>query len=174
MRYLLPIILAVLLSACGSDEQGGDTPRKGSEPAVADREPARPQAPVQPIEQPAKAKVEDVAPVTRPAAAEKKAETVAPKKVAERARVEKKPQKVVKAAPRTKLDLSLPVELTAKLDAENRGAENGVPPILPAFFEEKKPSLDPFQLSGKLLTGEAGSEYSNSLEGAELHFEFRR
>ncbi|UCJ15886.1 hypothetical protein K5Q02_18950 [Pseudomonas sp. MM211] len=173
MRYLLPILFAVLLSACGSDEKGGEMPRKNSEPAVAASQPAS--KPAEPAKQPAKAAVEEVAPPQPAAETVDKAEPAVPaKKAAERVKTEKKPQKVVQAPPKTKLDLSLPKELAAQLDAENRAADDGLPPILPAFFEEKKPSLNPFQLSGKLLTGESGTEFSNSVEGAELHFEFRR
>lgn len=176
MRYLLPILFAVLLSACGSDDQGGETPRKNSEPAVAASQ--TPNKPAEPAEQPAKAAPEEAAPAVQAPAADAadEAKRAAPaKKAAERAKTEKKPQKVVQAAPpKTKLDLSLPKELAAQLDAENRAADDGIAPILPAFFEEKKPSLNPFQLSGRLLTGEAGTEFSNSVEGAELHFEFRR
>ncbi|WP_244216289.1 hypothetical protein [Phytopseudomonas daroniae] len=166
MRYLLPILFAFLLSACGSDEQGGDVPRKNSEPAVVTREPANP------VEPPAKAPtpVEESAPKSQPPVPRK----AAPDKAVERAKAEKKPQKVVQAPPKTKLDLSLPPELAAKLEAEDQAAKDGLAPILPSFFEEKKPSLNPFQLSGKLITGETGDDYWDSIEGAELQFEFRR
>lgn len=174
MRYLLPILFAVLLSACGSDEQGGETPRKNSEPAVTTSQPAS--KPAEPTKQPAEAADEEVTPAPQQPAAKAaaKAQPAAPaKKAVERPKTEKKQQEVVQAPPKTKLDLSLPKELAAQLDAENRAAEDGIAPILPAFFEEKKPSLNPFQLSGKLL-GEAGTDFSDSVEGAELHFEFRR
>lgn len=167
MRYLLPILFAFLLSACGSDEQGGDVPRKSSEPAVVTREPAA--NPV--VEPPAKAPapVEESAPKSQPPVPQK----ATPDKAVERAKAEK-PQKVVQAPAKTKLDLSLPPELAAKLEAEDQAAADGLVPILPSFFEEKKPSLNPFQLSGKLITGETGDDYWDSIEGAELQFEFRR
>jgi len=168
MRCLLPILFALLISACGSDEQGDETPRQNSEPAVVTTAPA-----FKPAEPSAEVPVEEAAPAAQPPDAEKAAPAV-PKKSAERAKTEKKPQKVAQAPPKTKLDLSLPPELAAQLDAEDRAAADGLAPILPPLFEEKKPSLNPFQLSGKLLTGEAGTEFSNSVEGAELHFEFRR
>ena len=177
MRYLLlPLCLAVLLSACGSDEQGKDVPRKNSEPAVA-AEPARPAPPVEKREPPA---VRAEAPAAQPQAAEaqpqaaQRAAPAEPKKAAQHAKPEKARQKVAHTPPKTKLDLSLPPELAATLDAEDRAAADGAPPILPSFFEERKPSLNPFQVSGKLLTGELGSEYWNAVEGAELQFEFRR
>ncbi|MDD1508184.1 hypothetical protein [Pseudomonas sp. CNPSo 3701] len=175
MRYLLlPLCLAVLLSACGSDEQGKDVPRKNAEPAVA-AEPAK--APAKSAEQspapapqaaPAQAAEPQTEAVQKPAPAE-------PKKTAQRAKAQSKPaQKMAHEAPKTKLDLSLPPELAAALDAEDKAASDGVAPILPAFFEERKPSINPFQVSGKLLTGELGSQTWDSVEGAQLQFEFRR
>ena len=175
MRHLLlPLCVAVLLSACGSDEQGKDVPRKNSEPAVA-VEPAKPAQPVEKSEPPAAQE----APAVKPQAAESQPEAVQkpastePKKTVQRAKPDKA-QKVVQTPPKTKLDLSLPPELAAVLDAEDKAASDGVPPILPSFFEEQKSSPNPFQVSGKLLTGELGSEYWNAVEGAELQFEFRR
>lgn len=163
MRYLLPILVALLLGACGADEQGDETPRENAKPAVVTTEPV--QKPVEPPVQ---------APTEEPPLVEEEVAPPTPKKAAERVKADKKVQKMVQKAPKTKLDLSLPPELTAQLNAEDQAAEDGLAPILPAFFEEKKPITNPFQLSGKLLTGEAGSEFSNSVEGAQLEFEFRR
>lgn len=175
MRHLLlPLCVAVLLSACGSDEQGKDVPRKNSEPAVA----VEPAKPAQPVEKPEPPAVQGT-PAVKPQAAEPQPEAVQkpapaePKKTVQRAKPDKA-QKVAQTPPKTKLDLSLPPELAAALDAEDKAATDGVPPILPAFFEERKSSPNPFQVSGKLLTGELGSEYWNAVEGAELQFEFRR
>ncbi|PZW70013.1 hypothetical protein F471_01349 [Pseudomonas sp. URMO17WK12:I1] len=178
MRYLLlPLCLAVLLSACGSDEQGKDVPRKNAEPAVA-VEPA--QVPAKPAEQ-SPEPAPQAAPAAPTQAAEPQTEAVQkpapaePKKTAQRAKAQSKPaQKMAHEAPKTKLDLSLPPELAAALDAEDKAAKDGVAPILPAFFEERKPSINPFQVSGKLLTGELGSQTWDSVEGAQLQFEFRR
>jgi hypothetical protein len=167
MRYLLPILVALLLGACGADEQGDETPRENAKPAVVTTEPV--QKPVQkPVEPPVQAPTEE------PPLVEEEVAPPTPKKAAERVKADKKVQKMVQKAPKTKLDLSLPPELTAQLNAEDQAAEDGLAPILPAFFEEKKPITNPFQLSGKLLTGEAGSEFSNSVKGAQLEFEFRR
>lgn len=163
MRYLLPILVALLLGACGADEQGDETPRENAKPAVVTTEPV--QKPVEPPVQ---------APAEEPPLVEEEVAPPTPKKAAERVKADKKVQKMVQKAPKTKLDLSLPPELTAQLNAEDQAAEDGLAPILPAFFEEKKPITNPFQLSGKLLTGEAGTEFSNSVEGAQLEFEFRR
>lgn len=168
MRYLLPILVALLLGACGADEQGDETPRENAKPAVVTTEPV--QKPVEPpVQVPAEEPPAEVQPLV-----EEEVAPPTPKKAAERVKADKKVQKMVQKAPKTKLDLSLPPELTAQLDAEDQAAEDGLAPILPAFFEEKKSITNPFQLSGKLLTGEAGTEFSNSVEGAQLEFEFRR
>lgn len=168
MRYLLPILVALLLGACGADEQGDETPRENAKPAVVTTEPV--QKPVEPpVQVPAEEPPAEVQPLV-----EEEVAPPTPKKAAERVKADKKVQKMVQKAPKTKLDLSLPPELTAQLNAEDQAAEDGLAPILPAFFEEKKPITNPFQLSGKLLTGEAGTEFSNSVEGAQLEFEFRR
>lgn len=168
MRYLLPILVALLLGACGADEQGDETPRENAKPAVVTTEPAQ-----KPVEPPVQAPAEEPPAEVQPLV-EEEAAPPTPKKAAERVKADKKVQKMVQKAPKTKLDLSLPPELTAQLNAEDQAAEDGLAPILPAFFEEKKPITNPFQLSGKLLTGEAGTEFSNSVEGAQLEFEFRR
>lgn len=168
MRYLLPILVALLLGACGADEQGDETPRENAKPAVVTTEPVQ-----KPVEPPVQAPAEEPPTEVQPLV-EEEAAPPTPKKAAERVKADKKMQKMVQKAPKTKLDLSLPPELTAQLNAEDQAAEDGLAPILPAFFEEKKPITNPFQLSGKLLTGEAGTEFSNSVEGAQLEFEFRR
>lgn len=168
MRYLLPILVALLLGACGADEQGDETPRENAKPAVVTTEPVQ-----KPVEPPVQAPAEEPPTEVQPLV-EEEAAPPTPKKAAERVKADKKVQKMVQKAPKTKLDLSLPPELTAQLNAEDQAAEDGLAPILPAFFEEKKPITNPFQLSGKLLTGEAGTEFSNSVEGAQLEFEFRR
>lgn len=80
----------------------------------------------------------------------------------------------VKAPPKTKLDLSLPPELVEQLQAEDRGTEPALAPLLPSLFEEKRPVVNPFQLNGRLITNERDEDYWNSVEGAEVQFEFRR
>lgn len=75
---------------------------------------------------------------------------------------------------RTKLDLSLPPELAEQLRAEDSGAETALAPLLPPLFEQKRPVLNPFQLSGRLLTNDGDEDYWNSVDGAEVQFEFKR
>lgn len=75
---------------------------------------------------------------------------------------------------RAKLDLSLPPELAEQLQAEDSGAEMALAPLLPPLFEPKRPAVNPFQLSGRLLTNDGGEDYWNSVDGAEVQFEFKR
>ncbi|MBS7691652.1 hypothetical protein I0E98_19470 [Pseudomonas lalucatii] len=68
------------------------------------------------------------------------------------------------------LDLSVPPELLEQANTGGEG-EHGLTPLLPPLFEAKA-EAGPVQLSGRLITEEAGDW--NSLEGAELQFELRR
>lgn len=76
--------------------------------------------------------------------------------------------------PKAKLDLSLPPELIDRLNAEDSAGKGALAPLLPALFEGKGPAANPFQLSGRLITDEGDEDYWNSVEGAELQFEFKR
>ena len=50
----------------------------------------------------------------------------------------------------------------------------GQAPLLPPLFVEKTEPSSPFQLHGKLITNERGDDYFESIEGAQLQFEFRQ
>ncbi|NQD95133.1 hypothetical protein HP532_21000 [Pseudomonas sp. CrR25] len=76
-------------------------------------------------------------------------------------------------APKSKLDLSLPPEVLEQLQAED-ARDEALAPLLPPLFEEKQPAVSPFQLSGRLITNEGDDDYWNSVDGAELQFEFKR
>lgn len=69
------------------------------------------------------------------------------------------------------LDLSIPDELLALPDDAD-GLE--LAPLLPPLFMEKEAAIEPFQLSGRLISSERGDDYWDSIEGAELQFEFRQ
>lgn len=69
------------------------------------------------------------------------------------------------------LDLSLPEEV---LQAPSVFAEAPTEPLLPPMFNEPDPDATSFQLHGKLISNERIDSYWESLEGAELHFEFKR
>lgn len=47
-------------------------------------------------------------------------------------------------------------------------------PLLPPLFVEKTEPESPFQLNGKLITNERGDDYWQSVEGAQLQFEFKQ
>lgn len=46
-------------------------------------------------------------------------------------------------------------------------------PLLAPMFGEKVAPESPFQLNGKLITNEHGDDYWQSVEGAQLQFEFK-
>lgn len=46
-------------------------------------------------------------------------------------------------------------------------------PLLPPLFGEKVAPESPFQLNGKLITNERDDDYWQSVEGAQLQFEFK-
>lgn len=77
-----------------------------------------------------------------------------------------------KPEPPVALDLSLPEELLEPLPATASGAE--LAPLLPPLFGDKKEQGNPFQLSGRLLSNERIDDYWESIEGAELQFEFKQ
>lgn len=47
-------------------------------------------------------------------------------------------------------------------------------PLLPPLFVEKAEVQSPFQLNGKLITNERADDYWQSVEGAQLQFEFKQ
>jgi outer membrane biosynthesis protein TonB len=85
------------------------------------------------------------------------------------------------AAPQTKpaepesklaLDLSVPQELFEQaLESETR---DELSPLLPPMFGEKPEAESPFQISGRLISNERVDDYWDSIEGAEVQFEFKR
>lgn len=89
-----------------------------------------------------------------------------------------KPKAEVGKAPRAKsestpaLDLSVPQELFAQaLEGETR---EDLAPLLPPLFGEKPELQSPFQISGRLISNEREDDYWDSIEGAEVQFEFKR
>ncbi|WP_244527236.1 hypothetical protein [Pseudomonas borbori] len=99
--------------------------------------------------------------------------TVASKPVVKEAPKANEPKAPV-PAPRLELDLSLPTELLEPSESVESFSE--LPStLLPPLFDEQNPAVSPFQLQGKLITNERGDQdYWESLEGAELQFEFKR
>ena len=85
------------------------------------------------------------------------------------------------AAPQTKpaepeaklaLDLSVPTELFEQA-LENETREE-LSPVLPPLFGEKPEVQSPFQISGRLISNERVDDYWDSIEGAEVQFEFKQ
>lgn len=100
-----------------------------------------------------------------------------PEKQPVRAQVQAQP--VVKAKPATpqalppvKLDLRLPSELVEQMEFEPL-EELPAEPLLPPLFVKKPSEPGPFQLNGRLITNDQNVDYWDSVEGAELQFEFR-
>lgn len=120
------------------------------------------------------------------AAKPKPAEPAVPTKVVEsepaapaKAPVAAKPKPVVAtkakpAEPESKLalDLSVPQELFEQA-LENETRED-LSPVLPPLFGEKPEVQSPFQISGRLISNERVDDYWDSIEGAEVQFEFKR
>jgi hypothetical protein len=75
---------------------------------------------------------------------------------------------------KAELDLSLPPDLFEELQSLVAPDEPPSPALLPPLFRAEQAAESPFQLNGKLITNEQGDDYWDSLEGAELQFEFKR
>lgn len=85
-----------------------------------------------------------------------------------------KPAKpVVSAQPPVVLDLSLPPEVFEPLQPLEP-LDYAPAKLLPPLFGEKVEPESPFQLNGKLITNERGDDYWESVEGAQLQFEFKQ
>ncbi|CAM3794326.1 hypothetical protein [Ectopseudomonas alcaliphila] len=80
--------------------------------------------------------------------------------------------KPVEPEPKQALDLSVPQELFEQaLQSETR---EDLSPLLPPLFGEKSEVQSPFQISGRLISNERVDDYWDSIEGAELQFEFKQ
>lgn len=71
------------------------------------------------------------------------------------------------------LDLSLPAEALQSLPPQEPFNDQ-TSSLLPPLFAEKPLPESAFQLNGKLITNERGDEYWQSVEGAQLQFEFKQ
>ena len=165
MRYLPVVLLLPLLSACEPKVEPAKVEAEKAAPAAVE-EVAKPVAasPAPAVQVPAAVPKAPPAKVATPAAA-----TVARPKAATPAVATAQQE-----PPKSKLDLSLPPELVERLQAEDGGVETTLAPLLPPLFEPKRPAVNPFQLSGRLLTNDGGEDYWNSVDGAEVQFEFKR
>jgi hypothetical protein len=75
--------------------------------------------------------------------------------------------------PTVRLDLRLPAELVEQMELDEPLAELPSEPLLPPLFGERPAEPGPFQLNGRLITNEQSKDYWDSVEGAEMQFEFR-
>ncbi|MDF2075964.1 hypothetical protein P2Q70_15405 [Pseudomonas mendocina] len=138
----------------------------------------------QPAPEPAVVTAPEPAPVAE-VAKPKPVEPAPPAKVVENKPLPAKPPVVAKpkpaAAPQPKpaehesklaLDLSVPQELFEQaLESETH---EELSPVLPPLFGEKPEVQSPFQISGRLISNERVDDYWDSIEGAELQFEFKQ
>ena len=160
MRYLPLTLLLPLLSAC---EPKVEPAKVAAEKPASSAAVPSVVAPPPAVQAPAAAKAPPAKP--RPPAAAAGARPKA---------AQAEGGEADQAQARTKLDLSLPPELAEQLRAEDRGTETALAPLLPPLFEPKRSAVNPFQLSGRLLTNDGDEDYWNSVDGAELQFEFKR
>lgn len=166
-RCLLVLLPLFALAACDNEPAPPIDPAEPPKPRVS--------APVVPV-----APAPLVAPAAKPPAkqaSEPAKASPTPRPVASNPPVKDKPEVSVTrtpiAEPRLELDLSLPEELLKSTESVESFSE--LPsPLLPPLFGDQNPA-GPFQLQGKLITNEHGDQdYWESLEGAELQFEFKR
>lgn len=164
-----PLLLALALLALVACEQT-DKPR----PASPETRPAQPEAtPVElapsPVPVSAPALVKPPAAPPRPAQAAQA--VTAPNKMPAPVAKPAPPAQVAPPSLTAPLDLSLPDDLLlAPLQAE----EVPLAPLLPPLFGARVKPESPFQLHGKLISNERVDDYWESLEGAELQFEFKQ
>lgn len=161
------------LAACDNAPAPPIVPVEPPKPRVP--APAVPVAPAAPVAVPAVKP--PVAPPAKPVSEPAKPSPL-PKTAASKPAVKDQPKASVAKAPvptpRLELDLSLPTELLEPTESVESFSE--LPStLLPPLFDEQDPGGSPFQLQGKLITNERGDQdYWESLEGAELQFEFKR
>lgn len=160
-RITALVLVLGLLAAC-------DEPPKP--PAPVPTPPSIDAAPVQaskpPVSVPAEPAITAAAASTKPAATQSQPHKNQP------VRAKVQPPARPQPLPPVKLDLRLPAELVEQMEFEPLEALP-TEPLLPPLFTEKPTEPGPFQLNGRLITNEQSEDYWDSVEGAELQFEFR-
>jgi len=122
---------------------------------------------------PSKADKAEPAPVVskpvQPKAVEAKPAAAAPTKPKPSV-VASKPEPAEAKAP---LDLKLRTDVFDPLQPVAPLSDLSIP-LLPPMFGDKDKTEEPFQLNGKLITNERDDDYWQSVEGAQLQFEFKQ
>ena len=77
------------------------------------------------------------------------------------------------AEPKAPLDLKLRTDVFDPLQPVAPLSDLSIP-LLPPMFGDKDKKEEPFQLNGKLITNERDDDYWQSVEGAQLQFEFKQ
>jgi hypothetical protein len=75
--------------------------------------------------------------------------------------------------PKARLDMSLNLDVFDPLQPLEPLDDQSTP-LLPPLFGEKIAPDDGFQLNGKLISNERDDDYWQSVEGAQLQFEFKQ
>jgi hypothetical protein len=170
MRFSMALLGLLLLGLAGCDQQDKMPPSTAKAPDAVLQPADQTMAPDAPA-------VAEPSPEAAPESARAPLKPAAPAAV-KPAPAEQKPPAAVPVAPRSEpardkapLDLSLPEDL---LLAPLAGEELPLAPLLPPLFEAKAKPESPFQLHGKLISNERVDDYWESLEGAELQFEFKQ
>lgn len=167
-------VLLTLLSLLACDQS--PVPQPAPQPKPPKTVSAKP-LPVAPEVEPAPVKPAAVAkPAEPPVPAQPVAKAAASAPEAKPKPIPKPPataSKSVAPAPQAPLDLSLPAEVFEQLQPLEPLDDLSVTRLPPLFVEKTKPT-SPFQLNGKLITNERSDDYWDSLEGAELQFEFKQ
>ncbi|MDP3815969.1 hypothetical protein [Pseudomonas sp.] len=170
-------LLLTLLSLVACDQ--APVPQPAPQPKPPKTESAKP-LPAAPEVEPAPVKPAAVAkPVEPPVPAPQPVAKAAAPAVVAKPKSQPKPKppatvsKSVPLEPKAPLDLSLPAEVFEQLQPLEP-LDDLPATLLPPLFVEKTEPTSPFQLNGKLITNERSDDYWDSLEGAELQFEFKQ
>ena len=163
-RYLFALFPLLALAACDKEPAPPIDPASPPKPQVA----APAAVPAAPVPAPvAKPQAEQASEPAQPSAAVKALASEPAQKKTPAANA------VAPPVPELELDLSLPPEVLEAPDSFDSFSQ--LPTLLPPLFGGEAARSNPFQLQGKLLTNERGDQdYWESLEGAELQFEFKR
>ena len=155
IRSLALLMTLLSLAAC---EQSANPPTQPKTP-VAEVQAAKPPAEKPPSEKPPAVFGRSAA-MPEPAAVDKPPRTVPNKPSAP------------KPEPAAALDLSLHPNVFDPLQPLEPINDLSTPLLPPLFGETVQPE-SPFQLNGKLITNERDEDYWQSVEGAQLQFEFK-